>query len=105
MNVPITAGVLLVFGVAYGWVLCEASLRGVYRVSGIKLLDAFFLAWLIGLAASFTPLALYLAFGFHEFKATPPGPALLRRLQWLARGEVAFWVIYAVGVLLTVPQR
>jgi hypothetical protein len=103
--VPLTVGVLLVFGIAYGWVLSDASRRGVYRATGVRWLDAVVLAWLFGLAAAFTPLALYLAFGFHEFKTTPPGPALQQRLRWLARGEVAFWVIYAVVVLVTVPQR
>jgi hypothetical protein len=103
--VPITAWVLVAFGLGYGWVLCEASRRGVYRVSGVRWVDAFVLSWVFGLAAAVTPLVLYLAFGFHEFSPTPPGPALLHRLRWLARAEVAFGVIYAVGVLLLVPQR
>lgn len=103
--VPWSAYVLTAFGIVYGWILHRAALTRVYRLTGIRLLDAFLLAWVIGLACGYTPLSLYLAFGFKEFAGTPAGNVLLTRLHWAGRAEVIFFVFYTLFVLTTVRQR
>jgi hypothetical protein len=104
--VPFNIAIFALFGLAYGWVLYRACLKNVYHVSGVSLLDRGVLVWLIGLFAGITLLpALYLGFGFHEFAANPVGQQLTRRLQLLARSELAYACLYGLLILATVQQR
>ena len=96
--------VLVTFGITYGWILHRAVGLSVYTATGIRSLDYYFLVWFFGLMAAFTPAVLYVAFGFDEFADTPDGRSLLHRLRSTARAEVVCMVIYAVVILVTVPQ-
>lgn len=102
---PWSAYVLTAFGIAYGWILHRAAVKRVYRITGLYFLDAFILVWLMGLACGFTPLCLYLAFGFKEFSATPDGEHYTTQIHWAGRAEAIFFVLYALFILTTVPQR
>lgn len=69
-----------------GWILRRAVLCDVYTISRWKALDASLLVWLIILVAVvLSPILLYLAFGFNEFKDSPQGRSLRASLQWTAR--------------------
>ena len=86
--------------------MSTACRRGVYRVTGVRGLDAYVLAWVIGLLSGLVFLpALYLGLGFNEFSPGPVGQPLTRRLRWLARGQIAYVCIYGLLILLTVRQR
>src|ERR1700674_4379190 len=102
---PWSAYVLTAFGIAFGWILHRAAVKRVYRLTGLYFLDAYILVWLMGLASGFTPLCLYLAFGFKEFSATPDGEHYTTQLHRGGRAEVIFFVGYALFILTTVPQR
>jgi hypothetical protein len=104
LPVPINIAILVAFGLAYGWILHRAVNQSVYKPTGIRALDSYFLVWFFGLMAAFTPVVLYIAFGFDEFSDTPDGRSLLHRLRSTARVEVAGMAIYAVIIMLTVPQ-
>ncbi len=104
--VPVNIAVFALFGLAYGWVLAAACRNGVYRVTGVRGLDVYGLAWVIGLFAGLAVLpALYLALGFNEFGPGPVGRRLLQRLRWLAWGQIGYVCIYGLLILLTVRQR
>ena len=103
--VPWSGYVLTAFGILYGWILSRAALDGVYRITGIRILDAYVLAWLFGLVAGVTPLFLYLAFGFQEFKEPFGLDRYTNQIHWAGRAEAIFFVLYAVFILTTVKQR
>lgn len=102
---PWSAYVLTAFGILYGWLLHRAALSGVYRLTGLRGLDAYVLVWLLGLACGYTPMFLYLAFGFKEFARTPEGERQTIRLHWAGKAEAAFFVLYTIFILATVRQR
>ena len=102
--VPINIAVLAAFGLTYGWIMHRAVDLSAYKATGIRVLDSYFLVWFFGLMAAFTPVVLYVAFGFDEFANTPDGRTLLHRLRSTARAEVVCMAIYAVVITLTVPQ-
>lgn len=104
--VPVNIAVFLLFGLAYGGVLSAACRNRVFRVTGVRGLDAYVLAWVIGLLAGLTFLpALYLGLGFNEFGPGPVGQRLTRRLHWLGRGQIGYVCVYGLLILLTVRQR
>ncbi len=104
--VPVNIAVFALFGLAYSWVLSTACRQGVFRVTGVRGLDAYVLAWVVGLFSGLTFLpALYLGLGFHEFSPGPVGQQLTRRLHWLGRGQIGYVCVYGLLILLTVRQR
>jgi hypothetical protein len=102
---PWSVYVLTAFGIIYGWILSRAALDGIYRITGIRLLDAYILSWILGLAAGYTPVCLYLAFGFHEFKEPFGLDRRTQQLHWAGRAEVVFFILYTVFILATVKQH
>jgi hypothetical protein len=104
--VPVNIAVFVLFGLAYGAILSTACVRGVFRLTGRRGLDAYGLAWILGLLAGLTVLpALYLGLGFNEFSPGPVGQQLTRRLHWLGRGQITYICVYGLLILLTVRQR
>src|SRR5581483_7229154 len=102
---PWSAYVLTAFGSIYGYLLHRAAVIRVYRLTSIRILDAYLLVWIIGFLCGYTPLFLYLAFGFKEFANTPEGTLLTTRLHWAGRAEAIFFVLYALFILTNVRQR
>jgi hypothetical protein len=106
-NLPVPVGVFVFagFGIVYGWILHSAVDRSVFKISGIRVFDSYFLSWLLGLVSAFTPMMFFVALGFHEFADTPDGTKLEHRLHWAGRLQLVYLVLYGVIVLATVPQR
>jgi hypothetical protein len=106
-NLPVPVGVFVFagFGIVYGWILHSAVKRSVYKLTGIHFLDSYVLSWLVGVISALPPLMLYVALGFNEFANTPDGKKLKQRLHWAGRLQLLYLVLYAVVVLMTVPQR
>ena len=103
---PWSVYVLTAFGIVYVWILHRVAVQHVYRLTGIYVLDAYILVWILGLGKRlYSPLFLYLAFGFKEFADTPTGNLLTERLHWTGRAQALFFVCYAVFILTTVRQR
>lgn len=101
---PWSLYILTAFALLYGWLLHRAALARVYRITGIRFLDTYILTWLLGLLCGYTPVFLYLAFGFKEFADTAEGNRLLQQLHWLGRAQAILLVLYTVFILLTVKQ-
>ncbi|MGO9867715.1 MAG: hypothetical protein ACLPJY_08565 [Rhodomicrobium sp.] len=103
--VPISVWVLTCIGLGLGWVLHVAVERFAYKISGMRRLDSYVLSFLFGLLGAFTPMLLYLAFGFDEFSSTPEGTHLKHRLRFVARLGVSYLILFAALVLIAVPQK
>lgn len=103
--VPLSVSALTLFGIVYGWLLHRAAVQGVYHITRVRFLDAYVLSWVIGLLSGYTPMFLYLAFGFNEMDKNPVGERYTERLHWVGRAEVISFVLYAVIILTTVKQR
>lgn len=101
---PWSLYILTGFALVDGWLLHRAALVRVYRITGVRFLDAYVLAWLLGVLCGYTPAFLYLAFGFNEFADTPEGKLHLQRVHWAGRAETIFLVLYGLVILLTVRQ-
>jgi hypothetical protein len=93
------------FAIAYGWILHSAVERSVYKITGIRTLDSYFLSWLLGLVGAIPPLTFYVALGFNEFQPTPDGAKLQQRLHWAGRAQLVLLLLYGLIILATVPQK
>ena len=93
------------FAIAYGWILHSAIERSVYKISGVRRLDSYFLSWLLGAVGAIPPVTFYVALGFNEFQPTPDGTRLLQRLHWSGRAQLVLLALYGLIIIAVVPQK